>query len=210
MDGFTMYLITVAFLCWLVQEPIKIAPHPQPVAVELKATAILLPDEEGKKTGIVIQSMGQETSVTEPYQGVELKGGKIESKTFTAGEMLRQFPDVMQALPEKPRSFRLNFEANGTGLTQESAILIEDIQQEIAKRAAPEITVVGHTDRQGSDEANLRLSQKRAESIRDILVSKGVPPEIIQTIGRGELEPLIETPDEIVEPRNRRVEITIR
>jgi outer membrane protein OmpA-like peptidoglycan-associated protein len=34
-----------------------------------------------------------------------------------------------------------------------------------------------------------------------------VSPEIIQAIGRGELEPLIETPDEIVEPRNRRVEI---
>jgi OOP family OmpA-OmpF porin len=124
--------------------------------------------------------------------------------------MQRLYPDVMQALPEKPRSFTLRFEENGTKLTAESAMMVEDIRQEILKRAVPEVTVIGHTDRVGSEEDNLRLSRARAEAIRDILIAGGVPAQIIQAIGLGELEPEVMTEDGVAEPRNRRVEISVR
>lgn len=176
----------------------------------IKQTAILLPDPEGKSSGIVIKSMGQEAALTEPYQGIELTGGKIESKQFSAESVRQLFPDVMQALPEQPRSFTLRFEESGTDLTVESTAMFEDIRKEITRRPAPEITVIGHTDRAGPDADNLRLSLSRAEAVRSILVTGGVTAELIETIGRGELEPAVETADGVAEPRNRRVEISVR
>jgi outer membrane protein OmpA-like peptidoglycan-associated protein len=204
MDGFSLWLITVIFFSWLATKPAPQPPSP------LKETAILLPEADGKASGIVIKTGTQELAVTEPFHGVELTGGKVVTKTITAEEVRQLYPDVMQALPEKPQSFTLRFEENGTKLTADSLVMIGDVQQEIARRAAPEITVIGHTDRAGSDEVNLRLSLDRAATVRDILVSGGVPTEIIQTIGRGELEPAVITEDGVVEPRNRRVEITVR
>jgi outer membrane protein OmpA-like peptidoglycan-associated protein len=203
MDGFTAWVIFVFVAYQLADKPVASPP-------QAKETIVLLPDAEGKSTGIVVKSKGQEIAVTEPYQGVELSGGKIESKTYSAAQIQSLFPEVMQALPDKPRSFTLCFEQNGTGLTPESAAMVEEIRQEITKRAAPEVTVIGHTDREGTDEANLLLSQKRAEAVRDILVAGGVSAAIIQVVGRGELETEVATEDGVAEPRNRRVEISVR
>jgi outer membrane protein OmpA-like peptidoglycan-associated protein len=183
---------------------------PPPTKPTLKEIFILLPDAEGKKSGIVIKTSDQEVAVTEPLHGVELTGGSIVNKTLTTEEVQQQFPDVMQALPEKPRSFILRFDKKAAKLTAESLAVIREIQQEIAKRAEPEITVIGHTDREGTDENNLRLSLNRAEAVRDILVAGGVPAQIIQAVGRGELEPLVATEDGVAEPLNRRVEVTVR
>lgn len=209
MDGFSIWLITAIFFSWLATKPVPPPPDP-PQPAPLKEIAILLPEADGKTSGIVIKTGVQETTVTEPFHEVELTGGKIVNKTLTAEEVQQLYPDVMQALPEKPRSFTLRFEENGTKLTADSLAMIEDIQQEITRRAAPEIIVIGHTDRAGSNEANLRLSLDRAAAVRDILILEGVSAEIIQVIGRGESEPAVMTEDGVVEPRNRRVEITVR
>lgn len=216
MDGLLLWLIlsvSLSFLATksppeLVQQPVQqLAPQPPS---PLKETVILLPEADGKTSGIVIKAGDQEATVTEPFHGVELTGGKVVNKTLSAAEVQQLYPDVMQALPEKPRSFILWFEKNGTKLTADSLAIMENIQQEIARRAAPEITVIGHTDRVGSNETNLRLSQERAAYVRAIMVSGGMPAEIIQIIWRGELEPEVMTEDGIAEPRNRRAEITVR
>jgi outer membrane protein OmpA-like peptidoglycan-associated protein len=198
------------FLAWLAISLTLFALTDHSEPPPLKETVILLPEDGGKSSGIVVKSTGQEVALTEPYQGVESVGGKIATKRFTADQVRQLFPDVMQALPAKPRSFTLRFESSDATLTADSAAMIDEIRREIARRAAPEITVVGHTDRVGSEDANLRLSLSRAEAVRDILVAEGVPAQIIQVIGRGELEPEVETADGVAEPRNRRVVISIR
>jgi outer membrane protein OmpA-like peptidoglycan-associated protein len=184
-------------------------PVPQ-IKSQPKETFILLPEPEGRRSGIVIRTAGQEVALTEPFQAVELTSGKFVGKTLSAEEIRLQFPDVMQALPEKTRTFILRFEVKGAKLTAESLAMIGSIQQEIARRAAPEIMVIGHTDRVGSDEVNLRLSLSRAEEVRDLLVASGVSPQMIQVVGRGELEPVVVTDDGVAEPLNRRVEVVIR
>ncbi len=211
MDGFSIWVVIVLVFAGLVGTPATTPPLLMPPSPPmLKETAILLPDAEGKSSGIVIKVNGQEIAVTEPFQGVALSGGKFENKTYSAEQIQSLFPEVMQALPEKPRSFILRFEENGTKLTAESAAKVGEIQQELSKRAAPEITVIGHTDRAGSDEINLHLSLDRAEAVRDILVAGGISAQIIQVVGRGELEPEVATADGIAEPRNRRVQIDVR
>ena len=78
------------------------------------------------------------------------------------------------------------------------------------ERPAPEITVIGHTDRVGSDEDNDALSRARAETVRKLIEQTGVEATSLEATGRGEREPLVQTADKVAEPRNRRVEISIR
>ncbi|MEJ2322542.1 MAG: OmpA family protein, partial [Gammaproteobacteria bacterium] len=71
------------------------------------------------------------------------------------------------------------------------------------------IVIVGHTDSVGSDAYNQGLSERRAASTADYLVSRGIPRDVITTSGMGESQPV--ATNETAEGRqlNRRVEITI-
>ena len=69
--------------------------------------------------------------------------------------------------------------------------------------------MIGHTDTVGSKQANQALSLDRANSIKNLLESMGHAQLNIDTIGRGELELIVPTPDETAEPQNRRVELVV-
>lgn len=71
------------------------------------------------------------------------------------------------------------------------------------------IVVEGHTDSTGNDDYNMRLSQSRAQSVHDYLVSRGVPDEVISAVGKGESTPLTENATPEGRANNRRVEIVI-
>jgi outer membrane protein OmpA-like peptidoglycan-associated protein len=70
--------------------------------------------------------------------------------------------------------------------------------------------VIGHTDRAGDEIANDQLSLQRAERLKGDLVGQGIPASMIRSAGRGERELLVPTDDGVDEPRNRRVEISVR
>jgi OOP family OmpA-OmpF porin len=73
-----------------------------------------------------------------------------------------------------------------------------------------EVEVIGHTDTMGTQPHNQQLSRSRAEMIRDRLVQNGINPKSISVAGRGSLDLAVKTADQVTEPRNRRVEITVR
>ena len=81
---------------------------------------------------------------------------------------------------------------------------------EIRKRPAPDLIIVGHTDRVGLLSDNDRLALKRAEKMRSEMLRQGLPADSVQAAGRGEREPLVATADEVAEARNRRVEMLVR
>jgi outer membrane protein OmpA-like peptidoglycan-associated protein len=65
------------------------------------------------------------------------------------------------------------------------------------------ISIVGHADRVGSEADNMRLSLRRAKTLRDTLIQHGIAPEIISVSGRGETEPSVPTYDGVEERANR-------
>ena len=71
------------------------------------------------------------------------------------------------------------------------------------------IQVVGHTDSDGAAEYNQTLSERRANSVSDILTSGGVPSGRIQAFGRGESQPIASNLNPSGKAQNRRVEIVI-
>jgi outer membrane protein OmpA-like peptidoglycan-associated protein len=76
-------------------------------------------------------------------------------------------------------------------------------------QADHEIIVEGHTDSQGSDASNIELSQARAQSVREYLVSRGVPANRIRSLGVGEARPVADNSNPEGRANNRRVEIIV-
>ena len=71
------------------------------------------------------------------------------------------------------------------------------------------IVVSAFSDRSGPAPANLAIARKRSEAIRRLLIERGVPASAIRTTNFGEDQPLVPTPDGVMEPQNRRVELRI-
>lgn len=72
------------------------------------------------------------------------------------------------------------------------------------------LLIEGHTDADGSNEYNLELSRLRAEAVRSVLVSGGVPPDQIETQGYGETRPIASNNTTSGKAQNRRVEIVLQ
>ena len=70
-------------------------------------------------------------------------------------------------------------------------------------------TVVGHTDRSGSNMYNQGLSERRAEAIESLMVGRGISDASIATRAEGEENPRVPTADGVRELQNRRVEIQV-
>lgn len=71
-------------------------------------------------------------------------------------------------------------------------------------------SVTGYTDLSGSKAYNQKLSKRRAEIVRDALVSRGVSASLITTDYKGESNPAVQTPDGAREPLNRRSAVNIQ
>lgn len=171
---------------------------------------VLLPSADGQPSAVVVRDRQGEVLLDTPYAAVKRRMDSNVAYRSSPQEVVERFGDALAAQPARPKRYALYFEAGGNVLTAESQAALVSIRQDIVGWAASEVMVVGHTDSVGSVEGNDQLSKKRAESVRDLLIEAGVPAEKMEVVGRGERELLVATPDEVDEPRNRRVEINIR
>ena len=172
---------------------------------------VLLPGADGKTGALSVESDGKQAVLDQPYAAARGKApGQVEPGVVTEQEARQVFGAALAAQPGRPTSFILYFLEARDELTPDSRQLLRQVVDEIGRRPAPEIVVIGHTDRVGPVPYNDTLSLRRAERVRDELVKVGIPADRIRVEGRGEREPLVPTPDEVPEPRNRRVEISVR
>jgi outer membrane protein OmpA-like peptidoglycan-associated protein len=171
---------------------------------------VLLPGKA--KTGaLTVTSGGERRVLDQPYAAARVtRTGKVDARVTTESEVRQAFGPALAAQPGRPVSFYLYFLADTDEFTPESKQVVKQIFAEIARRPAPEIVIIGHTDRVGSVQYNDALSRKRADRVRVELLKVGIPKVRISVAGRGEREPEISTADEVPEPHNRRVEINVR
>ncbi len=88
--------------------------------------------------------------------------------------------------------------------------VLDAVAAEVSKRSLNAVNVVGHADKSGPEGYNDKLASRRANAVRDALVQRGVPANIINVSSRGENEPLVETADNVREPANRRAQISFQ
>jgi len=173
----------------------------------------VVPEKSGKVGTVAVTTPRGETLINTAYAAVRVeKDGPSKTLSLTEQDVKAMFNDALAIRPDPPLSFTLNFLEGKDELTPESKQRLSDVLAEISRRSrdVSEVTVIGHTDRMGKVEQNDRLSLQRAQKIIPDLLQIGIRMETISVAGRGEREPLVPTADEVAEPRNRRVEISIR
>jgi outer membrane protein OmpA-like peptidoglycan-associated protein len=109
-----------------------------------------------------------------------------------------------------PRTYLVFFDFDKADIRPEARRIIETAAANRKTANVTRLEVTGHADRSGSDRYNERLSMRRAEAVRAELVRLGVPANEIAIFAKGEREPLVQTPDGVREPQNRRVEIVLK
>ncbi len=139
----------------------------------------------------------------------DAKSAPTPPEDLTAEESESLFGLARRALPGPAARFLLYFESESVKLTQESQRLLPGVVAEAKARDSRDISVVGHTDRAGSPEYNMELSRRRANAVRALLLKAGLPGESMELTSHGAANPLVESKSPH-EPKNRRVEVTVR
>jgi outer membrane protein OmpA-like peptidoglycan-associated protein len=173
---------------------------------------VVLPGADGHAGAVTVTDARGQTVLDQPYAATTAGRGetRTERVAISALEVERIFGAALAAQPKAPVAFRLYFLSDSLELTPESREAFDKVFTEIAGRSAADTVVTGHTDSVGVQAYNDTLSRERAVAVRELLVKRGLRADSIGVAGRGERELLVPTPDETREPRNRRVEITVR
>jgi len=109
-----------------------------------------------------------------------------------------------------PNNYLLFFDWSRAAIPPEARAIVADAAANINSTGVDRVVVTGFTDTSGSAKANQRLSERRAEAVRDALISEGVSASIIETKGRGEEDLIVPTGSNQREPQNRRVQIDLQ
>lgn len=175
-----------------------------------QALYVVLPSEGGEVGAITVDDGKTLTTLDQPYAAAESRAGSSGLAEESRGNIGVIFREAIAARPILPQHFRLYFMVGSNELTAESAIAYRSVFEDIRRRPVYQVEVVGHTDTLGDLRSNQALSLARAAAIRGRLVQDGVEPDAISTAGRGKLDPIMPTGDQVPEPLNRCVVITVR
>jgi outer membrane protein OmpA-like peptidoglycan-associated protein len=124
-------------------------------------------------------------------------------------------PAAAPAPPPPPTAraahpYEVYFEFDRATLTPDARQVVQQAAQNALQGNATQIVATGHTDTVGTDSYNLSLSRRRATTVRAELMRDGVSGNLISTSGVGESNLAVQTGQNVNEPRNRRVEITVQ
>jgi outer membrane protein OmpA-like peptidoglycan-associated protein/outer membrane protein W len=101
----------------------------------------------------------------------------------------------------------VNFATDKWDVTEESKATLDRVADSLKGNPGTKVEVQGHTDSTGADKHNMDLSEKRAQSVRDYLISKGVPESQLTSKGYGETKPVGDNKTKDGRSQNRRTEL---
>lgn len=172
---------------------------------------VLLPQADKTASAVIVRSATTQVVLDVPYQRASGTGADaLKGDTVTPEEIQKRYLGLFTAMPPRPAKFILNFLPGGIALTPESESALPEILAEVVARVGADMVVTGHTDTKGTAAVNDELSLKRAGVMAQLLIAKGAPATRIESVGRGKRELLVNTADDVDEPKNRRVEIVVR
>jgi outer membrane protein OmpA-like peptidoglycan-associated protein len=135
----------------------------------------------------------------------EKKGGKWDAKTKTCKiEAPKQFQEVIAKAYDN-----LTFKTGSATITNTSFPFLDGIAEYMKANPSFSLAIVGHTDSQGDEAYNQKLSEDRAESVKSYLVKKGVGEISITSSGKGESEPIADNNTPEGREKNRRVVFSV-
>ena len=121
--------------------------------------------------------------------------------------MAQLTPPTMAAAPNE---YIVLFDFDKSNINKAGQAVLNQVLADAAKAGGVKISATGHADRSGSEDYNMALSLRRADSVREALIAAGVSADAITVAGRGESEPAVPTADGVKEQANRRVVIVLQ
>ena len=185
---------------------------PVPPPVPKQSMFLVIPDPEGKVGQITVTNRTGTQVLDQPRQGSTVQSANdapSPPSTLDETEIKRIFGEALAAQPAGPARFILYFKDDSEELTPESEMLLAEVFRTMRARGGLDISVIGHTDTIGTRDYNYQLSLRRARKVADLLAAQGVDRNILDIESHGEDNLLVKTGDQVREPRNRRVEITV-
>lgn len=163
-----------------------------------------------------LQQEQQLTTERSARQDADKKADASEQRAQAADQKTKEANDALAKLAAKDEERGMVITLSGSVLfrTNDSTLLpaaqarLDQVADAVVAKGHP-VVVEGYTDSRGSQATNLALSQRRAESVRSYLVSRGVPQATISARGMGADRPVAENTNAEGRANNRRVEIVI-
>jgi OOP family OmpA-OmpF porin len=118
-----------------------------------------------------------------------------------------EVPTTTIPVPTETTSTVLYFPLDSDTLGDSAHAALAELVRYVGSAGQVKISVNGHTDRSGSEEYNLDLSQRRSRVVVAALLKAGIAESLITYFAFGESDPAVPTADGVQEPKNRRVEI---
>lgn len=175
-----------------------------------KSYVVLVESPDGSTGAIIVDSGRGGQLVKRKNQGVAMSGRDTAPFDVGAAQLQADFAAAQDAQPALPVRYQLYFRMGETSLTPESASFIPMVLDDVRKRGAAAVSIIGHTDTVGDDSVNERLGLMRAQSIAALLQKTGLQALEMNVASHGKRNLLVPTADNVDEPRNRRVEVNIR
>lgn len=172
---------------------------------------VVLPDENGHVGAVEIDDGTSKIVLDKAYASSEVgSDGQARSLPAEASEVSAKFAAAMAAQAPGARII-LYFTARAEPVRDVTGPVDNLIAELKARTDNYTIDVIGHTDQTGSERANIKIGQSRAQLIADRLIAAGVPRERVRVTSKGSKEPAVKLKSRrVVELRNRRVEIWVR
>jgi len=145
------------------------------------------------------QQLQAQARVRKQFDEIEKMFSRQEAR------VLRESNDVIIRL------VGLNFSVGRSTIDPKHFKLLTKVQNAIRVFPESALTIEGHTDSYGSDQANLALSEKRAEAVKQyLLANMGLPPSKVAAVGFGETKPVANNETDSGRTKNRRIDVVIR
>ena len=173
---------------------------------------VLVENPNGELGEVVITDSREQTTLNRLRQGAPLGAASQGMKPFQVSQarISRDFSTALAAMPARPQQFLVYFETGDAELTAASKLAVGEVLEAIRTRGPSAVSVIGHTDTLGGARRNEQLGLIRAKKVAALL--RSYQPDVIdiRVSSHGERNLLIPTPNWVSEPRNRRVEISVR
>lgn len=173
----------------------------------------LLPGEEGHPVGAVavLNEDGSERGLLNRANSrAGLAQRHVRPATLGDRRVQRRYGALVGALPPPPVRFVLTFDIGRSRLAADQEATLQTMLRTAYERPGAEVQVIGHADTLDTDEVNDDLSRRRAEEVREDLITRGLPPDQVRATWRGKRDLAVQTGDGVAEEANRRVEIIVR
>ena len=167
---------------------------------------------DGKYAAIIKAEEGEDVMINVKKEGHAFDSQLITAEVIAKKETVRSEDMEMREI-EIGKPYTINdilYQTASAELSKQSKFILRQFSRFLDENPSITIAIQGHTDNEGNAEKNLDLSQRRADGVKDYLISLGIKASRLEAIGYGQKQPKVPNTSAANKARNRRTEFVIK